>query len=131
MNEILAFVIIVVYGERAHGNITIPEISARSLRILNDPDSMESDAYQIFDGIMKLGLADLNAPVENQELPSSKRERLVWMDPLNQRYQSEDLNKSLVLRKCNLIFHIYLKKIDPQVYKYLEKQKIEPHLFLL
>ncbi|CAG9322416.1 unnamed protein product [Blepharisma stoltei] len=130
MNEILAFIVVVVYGERAHGNITIKEPSARVLRLLNDEDSIESDVYQLFDRIMIMGLADLNAPVENQELPN-KKGRLLFLDPLNQRYQSEDLSASLVLRKCNLIFHVYLKAIDPQLYEHLDNEKIEPHLFLL
>ena len=106
MIDILLIVVYVVNSEKFVESFDDP---SALLSKLNDPNSIQSDSFQLFSEIMRIGYLSL----QNSVVPN--------------KHKNE---KSVMGLKCERIHHFYLKSLDPELYNLLETHKIpvENHL---
>jgi TBC1 domain family protein 5 len=135
MNELLGIFVFVAYAEQAPEDMNISNKAQDYLKVLNDPGSMEADIYWCFVRLMDLGIAELFNPVVTHRQGSKKPDLFTWEaekshnDLVNQDKSAAE-GVSSVLKRCHKIHHRILQTIDRELYLYLEKQKIEPQMYL-
>lgn len=135
MNELLGIILFVAYADRATDNLEISVRASEYLRVLNGDDYIEADVYWCFSRLMDLGIAELFNPVVAHRQVNKKKDLFAWEaeishnDLVNQD-KSNTAGVSSVLRRCHMIHHRILQAIDKDLYFYLEKQKIEPQMYL-
>lgn len=134
MNELLAIVLFVAYAEKSPDYMNVSIRTQDLINTLNDPKHMEADVYWLFERLMDLGIAELFNPVVTNR-PVKKNNLFTWdaerhhNDLVNQDKSAAD-NVSSVLKRCHKIHHRILQGVDKELYLYLEKQKIEPQMYL-
>ncbi|OMJ83986.1 hypothetical protein SteCoe_14972 [Stentor coeruleus] len=135
MNELLGVLIFVAYAEQAPENMSISYKNQEYINILNNPESLEADVYWCFVRLMDLGIAELFNPVVMHRQGKKKPDLFTWdaekshNDLVNQDKSTAE-GVSSVLKKCHKIHHRILQTVDNELYLYLEKQKIEPQMYL-
>lgn len=136
MHELLGIILFVAYSEQASLTILIDAEAKRCLEVLNDPLFIEADIYWMFSRVMEMGIMELFNPVVNQRQSDNQKNKLFSWDAelehnelVNQDKSSHD-NTSWILKRCHMIHHRLLKSIDPELYNHLERQKIEPQMYL-
>lgn len=135
MNELLAIVLFVAYAEKSPDSMSVSHRTQQYLNTLNDPRFMEADVYWLFVRLMDLGIAELFNPVVSQRPQKKKNDLFTWEaektrnDLVNQDKSTDD-KVSSVLKRCHRIHHRILQGIDKELYMYLERQKIEPQMYL-
>ena len=135
MNELLAIVLFVAYAEKAPDYMNVSMRTQDLINTLNDPKHMEADVYWLFERLMDLGIAELFNPVVTNRPVNKKNNLFTWdaerhhNDLVNQDKSASD-NVSSVLKRCHKIHHRILQGVDKELYLYLEKQKIEPQMYL-
>mmetsp|Transcript_33014 Transcript_33014/g.32720 ORF Transcript_33014/g.32720 Transcript_33014/m.32720 type:complete len:369 (-) Transcript_33014:43-1149(-) len=137
MHELLGIIVFIAYAEQVSEPIEgIEEDSKRFLEIFNDSRHVEADIFWIFSRVMDLGIMQLFNPVVNQRRNDNKKNNLFSWDAelehnelVNQDKTFHD-NASTILKRCHLIHHRLLKAIDMELYNHLERQKIEPQMYL-
>lgn len=137
MNEILGILLFVAYAERALEPLDISDQAAQYLRVLNSPEDMEADIYWMFKRVMELGQADLFNPVVNhQRRRVTKKEELFSWDQEREKNDLVNQDKSnqegisAILKRCHRIHHRILQTVDKELYNHLEKNQIEPQMYL-
>lgn len=135
MNELLGILIFVGFCELPEDAINISYENQQALRILNSKEGLEADIYWCFSRIMDLGIRDLFNPVVSHKPRPRKTDLFTWEtekfhNDLVNTDKSNELNVSHILRRSHKIHHNLLKLSDPEIYNYLEKQKIEPQMYL-
>ena len=134
MNELLAIVMFIAYCEHCPRVVEVSEETEASLRALNDPLSLEADAFTVFNRIMTLSVSDLFNPVmKATQRPT--RNLFTWdheadKNQLINQDKSQESGVSLVLRRCHRIHHRFLQVIDVELYRHLESQSVEPQMYL-
>jgi hypothetical protein len=134
MNELLAIVLFVAYAEQAPSDMSSSK-TQEYLSVLNDPRHIEADVFWLFERLMDLGVAELFNPMISQRPAKKKNDLFTWEaekshnDLVNQDKSASD-NVSSVLKRCHKIHHRILQGVDKELYLYLEKQKIEPQMYL-
>lgn len=134
MNEILGIFIFVAYAEIPVFPLNISSAAAEALSLLNCKEHLEADLYWCFSKTMDLGISDLFNPVVSQK-HIKKPDVFTWKAERKQNNlvnsdQSQSESVSHILRRSHKIHHHLLKKIDPVIYKCLEKNQIEPQMYL-
>ena len=137
MNELLGIILFVAYAETALDELTISPKAAEYLNILNDPEELEADIYWCFTRLMDLGISELFNPIiVNRHRASNKKANLFSWETEKSHNDLVNQDKSMaegvssVLKRCHKIHHRILQVIDKELYLYLEKQKIEPQMYL-
>lgn len=105
--EILCIILTVTETEKF--TKSDPGEAEEILRELNNPSSIPSDTYYIFDSLMQKSSLLFNLPVQ-----CSKKEK----------------PKSILELKCAKIYHFYLKSLDPELYNFLQSKQIETERYL-
>jgi len=135
MNELLAIVLFVAFAEKPPDSMNVPPKTQEYLNIINDPQYMEADVYWLFVRLMDLGIAELFNPVVSHRQVKKRNDLFTWEaektrnDLVNQDKSADD-KVSSVLKRCHKIHHRILQSIDKELYMYLERQKIEPQMYL-
>ena len=136
MNELLGIILFVAYAEQAPEYMKIPHRSAEYLRELNGLEHIEADAYWCFARLMDLGIDELFNPViAHKQRANKKPDLFTWEsekthnDLVNQDKSTAE-GVSSVLKRCHKIHHRILQNIDKDLYLHLEKNKIEPQMYL-
>ena len=101
MIDILGVVVYVVSYEKYSDNS--PGESHNILRVLNSPQHLHSDSYQIFSEIMKTGYLPLVHKAQN-----------IKKQP----------EKTIIMLKCQRTYHYYIKSLDPELYNFLEMHSV-------
>ena len=76
LNEILAILVFVAYGESVTDTPPIDSRAAEYLKIFNDRRFLEADLYWMFTNILDRGQKDLFNPVVDRAPPKSKKDEL-------------------------------------------------------
>eukprot|EP00742_Colponemidia_sp_Colp-10_P005315 GILJ01005679.1.p1 GENE.GILJ01005679.1~~GILJ01005679.1.p1 ORF type:complete len:636 (-),score=103.04 GILJ01005679.1:97-1725(-) len=136
MNELLAPIIYTLHREKA--SPSDKGIGPEDLLYtLSDPTQVEADSYTLFSTIMDYGMAELFRPEPNRRPPPRPTdEHPLSLSPLSLKAQMQKEKPapppmSAVLQRCHDIYHKYLPFADKQLYDHLQKQGVEPQLFLL
>lgn len=134
MNELLAIVMFIAFCEHCPREVEISEEAEASLRVLNDPLSLEADVFTLFNKIMTLGVSDLFNPVLKTAQRPAKN-LFTWdheadKNQLVNQDKSQEAGVSLVLRRCHRIHHRFLQAIDLELYRHLETEAVEPQMYL-
>jgi TBC1 domain family member 5 len=135
MNELLGIILFVAYADRAPEDLSISRNAAEYLRIINNPEAIEANIYWCFARLMDLGITELFNPVVTHNQYKNKADLFTWdtektrNDLVNQDKSTAE-GVSSVLKRCHKIHHRILQSIDKELYLYLEKQKIEPQMYL-
>jgi TBC1 domain family member 5 len=133
MNELLAVMVIVAYAEKCY-EVSIENEAAQALKELNDPNFTEADVYWMFSSLMDLGVKELFLPV----LASKKKQassllsfdRNGFENELVNTDKTNEIDASMILKRCHRVHHRLLQALDKQLYTYMESQKIEPQIYL-
>ena len=107
MIDILGIVIYVITTEKYSEEI-LTETHELFIQLCNS-QNIQSDSYQIFSEIMKIGYLPLNylaCPIKKQP------------------------EKNILLLKCERSYHYYLKSLDPELYNFLESKNIQIEKYL-
>ena len=135
MNDLLGIVLFVAYADRVPEDPHIPMRAADFLQFVNGNEYIEADLYWCFTRLMDLGIAELFNPVVSHKQANRKPDLFTWEteksqnDLVNQDKSSTE-GVSSVLRRCHRIHHRVLQVVDKDLYFYMEKQKIEPQMYL-
>lgn len=135
MNELLGIILFVAYAEQAPEQLNISQKAKECLQVMNDPAGIEADVYWCFVRLMQHGIAEMFNPVVTHQQGSKKPDLFTWEvershnDLVNQDKSAAD-NVSSVLKRCHRIHHRILQDVDKELYLYLERQKIEPQMYL-
>ena len=138
LNELLAVLVFVAYGESVTDDVTdIDPRAAAYLKGFNDRAHLEADLYWVFANVLSRGQKDLFNPVVNKPAPKSKQEELFSWNADNDandlvgKDKSQEQGVSAVLVRCHRIHHRYLQTVDKELYQHLERIEIEPQMHLL
>ena len=121
MSEIAAIVYLQVTSEKYEDPKNI-------LHQFNDPRSIESDTYQIFERMFEVGMQGMYMK-EKQE--KNKNLFMNFMQEVRNMYTKEDILENPVVKNCHDVFEVYLKIVDPELFEFLVENGIEAHLFML
>jgi hypothetical protein len=158
MNEIIAVIYFVFYAEHAEwdNNIdkkTDEEIAGNKedlVKFLYNEKHINADIFSVFERVMSMGIKELYGTID--DISSIKRQlfhsnsedkdRLfkwkyeIEQEELSRRKKIEQIydderKRSAVMRRCNRIYHHFLKNSDSEIYKHLVSVKLDPELQLM
>lgn len=135
MNELLGILIFVGYSDMPKSTLNISERASGILNQLNNKNYLEADLYWCFSRLMDLGIRDLFNPVLVHQKAKKKTDLFTWeaeraVNDLVNNDKSNESNVSYILRRSHKIHHQILKTCDLELYLHLEKNKIEPQMYL-
>ena len=137
MNDLLGLFVFVAYCDLPQEDLSslTPKNSEILKKLINKFD-LEADLYWCFDKLMERGIRDLFTPVVTKQMLNRKKNDLfTWESEKDHNDlvnvdKSKELNVSPILRRSHIIHHQMLRTLEPALYKYLEKVKIEPQMYL-
>lgn len=136
MNDLLGLFVFVAYCDLPQDLSSLsPKNSEIFSKLINKSD-LEADLYWCFDKLMDRGIRDLFTPVVTKQMLNRKKNDLfTWESEKDKNDlvnvdKSKELNVSPILRRSHIIHHQMLRTLEPDLYKYLEKVKIEPQMYL-
>ena len=155
MNEIMAIIYFAFYAEKAgvhddvdkKKNSEIAEDPQLLIKFLFNEKHINADIFIVFERIMSMGIKELYGTIDDvvsikNQLFGSKsndKDRLFKCKydlekedkdrraKVEQMYD-EERKRSAVMRRCNRIYHNFLKKVDPEIYKHLTSIGLDPEL---
>ena len=134
MNELLGVLVFVGYADLPVLPLSLSNAAAEALQKLNNKQHLEADLFWCFTKIMDLGIKELFNPVVAHR-HIKKPDLFTWDAEKNKNDlvgsdKSQSDNVSYILRRSHRIHHQILQKVDPAIYKCLEKNQIEPQMYL-
>ncbi|CAI2359005.1 unnamed protein product [Moneuplotes crassus] len=158
MNEIIAVIYFVFAAEKVQEDIDIDQLSDSEIasdhdnliKFLYNTKHMNADVFIIFERVMSMGIKELYGTIDDLTTIKGKLDTIAKEDKdrmfkwkyeveqeekdrrakIEQMYDDER-KKSAVMRRCNRIYHNYLKRVDTEVYKHLISIKLDPELQLM
>jgi TBC1 domain family protein 5 len=136
MNDLLGILVYVAYCDLPDDFEGISERNQNLLKFLVNKKDLEADLFWCFDKIMDRGVRDLFSPVMTRPAFKGKKTDLFTWEVEKHKNdlvgidKSKDSNVSPILRRSHIIHHTLLKTFEPDLYTYLEKEKIEPQMYL-
>jgi TBC1 domain family protein 5 len=158
MNEIIAVIYFAFYAEKAAAGPDVDkktdaEIAADTdllVKFMFNPKHVNADVFVVFERVMSMGVKELYGTIDDISAIKSQlfdekaddRDRLFkWKYEVEQedkerrakieKIYDDERKKSAVMRRCNRIYHNYLKKIDADLYKHLVHVRLDPELQLM
>jgi TBC1 domain family protein 5 len=139
MNEILAIVVTAVFSELStqqeeSEDSDEDELSTQKLiHILHDSEHAWSDVYCLYERILDLGVKELyfkeleEKPRGESTMGMGERERKAYKMELSR----QENQKTQLRRRSIKIFNNYLKEIDHDLWKHIQKLDLQPEFILL
>ena len=137
MNDLLGVLVYVAYCDLPEDFSGVSKENEEMLKVLLNKADLEADLFWCFDKIMDRGVRDLFSPVLTKSKISlnKKNDLFQWDNERNKNElvgvdKSQEANVSPILRRSHFIHHNLLKTLERGLYDYMEKQKIEPQMYL-
>ncbi|CAI2359363.1 unnamed protein product [Moneuplotes crassus] len=158
MNEIIAVIYFVLASEKSGSYGKIDQLSdseiasdnEKLIKFLYNKKHMDADVFVIFEKVMSMGIKELYGTIEDltsikgklDSCAKDNNDRMFkWKYEIEQEEKGrrakieqiydEERKKSAVMRRCNRIYHNYLKRVDTEVYKHLVSIRLDPELQLM
>lgn len=158
MNEIIAVIYFAFYAEKADKNdevdkLTDDEIISSDESLISfmfNQKHINADVFTVFERVMSMGIKELYGTIDDLSsiksqifgAKSNDKDRLFkWKHEVEQeekerrahieKIYDNERKKSAVMRRCNRIYHNFLKRIDTEIYKHLVSIRLDPELQLM